>query len=150
MTVHKQCGAHITWARSPNNESKWMPPMEYMGEGFWVDEEMVGHHAHFYQAHVCDPDQVEKWHERLERIAEVTGDEHDAQRLAEVDVRAARRQADQESARAAARKFACPTCDARKNHNCISKASTKQGGGKETLWPHPARLALTDWYEQRE
>lgn len=147
---HKQCGAMITWARSPNDDTKWMPPMEYKGEGFWIDEDMVGHHVHIYGPHVCDPDEVAKWQDRLERIAEVTGDPEDIQRVADVDLRAARRQADQESARAAARKFTCPACDAKKNHDCVNRSKGKNpGAGKPTLWPHPARLALTDWYEQR-
>lgn len=153
MAIHKQCGANITWAKNSNADQsgkEWLPPLEYADEGYWVDDEMVGHRVHFYKPHVCDPEQVEKWHARLERIAEVTGDAGDAERLAAVDIRAARRQADQESARRAAQKFSCPQCKAKKNYPCLNQSKGAEGFGKPTLWPHPGRLALTDWYEQRE
>lgn len=122
--------------------------MEYSGEGFWVDENMVGHHAHFYQAHVCDPKTMAKWRQRLEQIAEITGDPEDEQRIADIDLRQARNEADQESARAAAEKFACARCNAQVGHPCIHLGSG-QSAGKSTLWPHKQRLMLTNWYEQR-
>lgn len=144
-SVHKECGANIIWMKSPNDPGRWMPPMEYAGEGYWVDSEMVGHGAHFYQPHVCDPAQVEAWIARLQRIADATGD---STKLDEIDIRAARKQADQESARKAAEKYDCDQCGAVAGKPCLSKAKG-QGLGNPTKWPHPDRLAKSDWRDWR-
>jgi hypothetical protein len=133
--------------KNPNDESRWMPPMEYAGEGYWIDADMVGHGAHFYQPHVCDPAQVEAWVERLQRIADATGD---STKLDEVNIRQARNEANQESARAAAEKYDCSQCGAQVGHPCISMSNKKQGGGKPTKWPHPVRLELSGWRDWRD
>jgi hypothetical protein len=133
--------------RNPNEPDRWMPPMEYAGEGFWIDAEMVGHGAHFYRPHVCDPAQVEAWIARLERIAQVTGDSAD---LDEVNMREARNQANQESARAAAEKYECNQCGAQVGHPCISQAKGVSTAGKPTKWPHPRRLELSGWRDWRD
>ena len=144
MSIHKECGEPIKWLRRPEDMDKFLPPMEYLGE-VYVVEEGAGIYRQAYKLHMCDPDKIIAWQDYQRRLAEAKGEE-----FLPMD---AAREREREQIWELVRKVACPRCEAGVDEKCISLSTHKVKAGikEETKNPHPERIehALA-WKEDHE
>lgn len=131
--IHKECGERIVWLRRPDDMDRFLPPMEYAGEGY-IGVDGCGVYGTLYKAHLCDPEKVLAWIDYQKRLAVAKGEE-----FTPLD---AARQREREDLWTLALTVACPRCDAAVNVKCHSLAQhkIKQGIKEETLNPHPERI----------
>lgn len=146
MGIHRECGENITWLKRDDNLERWMPPMEFAGGAYIKGDDGEAIEVVTYRPHICDPDKVEAWIERLRRMGELTGDTSE---LDSTVARQAAREREQEAARKLAETINCDVCGSVGGTPCVSLSSKKQGGGTPTKWPHPQRLELAQYYRDR-
>lgn len=141
VSVHRDCGAEIKWARRDDDNTRWNPPLEFAGTFYIIDEAGAAIQVTGYQIHNCDPDQMEAWLERCRRVAELKGGDMDS-----LEVRAVKAEMDREQVWAVALKNECSYCGAKKNEKCHSMALVhrKKNLIVEIKNPHPGRLDLAD------
>jgi len=65
MSTHKECGEPIHWAKLERDHERFLPPLEFAGEGFILDADRVGIKVQVYREHVCDPKKVRAWQKRV-------------------------------------------------------------------------------------
>lgn len=144
MSVHKDCGEQIRWVRRAEDPERFMPPLEYAGEGIIITggdspESALGSQVHVYKIHRCDPDTMEEWQRYCARMADLKG-----QAPPETPYQMMRER-DRESAWEEAIKKPCPKCGVPKKVRCKSlgvhakKLEKQTGEVTETRWPHPER-----------
>lgn len=115
-----------------------MPPLEYAGEFYFINEEGAAILSHAYQPHYCDPDKVEAYQEQLRRIAKAKGIEYDEEQNAWEAAKEMRR----EEQWAVALKVPCRRCEEPAGKKChrLDLRFRKTGELVETLNPHPERV----------
>lgn len=153
-SVHKECGADITWAKREDDEDRFLPPLEYVGEVYLLEgqgRDKVGVQRHAYRLHICDPDRIIEWQDYQQRLAEAKGIEY----VPLSDGRAAyeaAREKDREEQWNMALKVACPRCDAPAGEKCRSqqRQHIKTGEIVETRNPHPARMEAFEFWFRNE
>lgn len=138
MSVHKECGADIQWAKRSDDDSRWLPPLEYVGEVFMIDSSGAAVQIHGYRRHDCDPDAIIAWQDYQQRLAEAKGEVFTPYQAA--------RERDKELVWEIALKVVCPRCDAKKKEKCRSMQLTHRRTGEVVYItnPHPARLGLAE------
>jgi len=134
MSIHKDCGAEITWLKRPDDSERFLPPMEYAGEGYVRNADGEGEYRHIYRQHMCDPDALVEWQDYQRRLAAAKGEEYTPYDAA--------RERERENMWERALTVACRRCNRRPNEKCISLAVSKVKAGieEETLNPHPQRI----------
>lgn len=134
MSIHKDCGAEITWLKRSDDSDRYLPPMEYAGEGYVRNAEGEGEYRHIYRVHFCDPDAMIQWQDYQRRLAEAKGEEFTPYDAA--------RERERENLWELALTVACSRCNRLPGEKCISLAQSKvnQGIEEETKNPHPQRL----------
>lgn len=146
MSVHKECGESVRWARN-QNDTKWLPPLEAVGDIFILtrkesgDGDYTGSELMGYRIHQCDPDKVVAWQEykaKLEALEARKQDERQTQYISDRDVARAR---DQENAWDLVHGTPCPRSDlCHTDGVCYNLSKAKKGEMVATLWPHPERV----------
>ena len=135
MSIHKECGAEISWLRRPDDLDRYLPPMEYAGEGYVKDAETgAGIYRHIYRTHLCDPEKIIEWQDYQQRLAEAKGEEYTPYDAA--------RERERENLWELALKVACRRCSRLPGEKCISLSvrNVNQGIEEETKNPHPQRI----------
>ncbi len=142
MSVHKDCGEDIRWVKREDEEQRWMPPLEFIGQVYIIDESGHAFMTNAYQIHNCDPDKMEAWQEYQRRIAELKGDQESIEELDGRQVYQIARERERERVWELALTRPCRTCQADIGQRCISQSVhlRRTGEIKETLNPHPSRL----------
>lgn len=140
MSVHKECGEDIRWAKRDDDPERFVPPLEFAGQAYVIDENGVAHTVTTYTSHKCDPDKVRDWADYLRRLA-LAKDETPIE-ADNVKLWAAKRQRDNEQAWEVAITTECPRCDASIGAKChnISAMFRKTGEIVELKNPHPERI----------
>ena len=146
-SVHKECGADITWARRDDDPSRFMPPLEYVGEVFLIEgvtrEDKTAVQRHAYRLHICDPDRIIEWQDYMRRLAEAKGmSVEELNSFGGASHYEAAREKESEENWNMALMVSCTRCDAPKGEKCRSLATKhiKTGEIVETRNPHPVRL----------
>lgn len=146
-SVHKQCGEEVVWARRPDDRSRYLPPLQVVGEGLMVIDG-VGHRGPIYQVHRCDPDKIIEWaqYQRDLAAAKATvGDMpepvlHAAQTQRQRDNYAERQQVREEQWEVALQ-VPCRTCERPYGFKCLNMTELRRTGEEvETRWPHDSRF----------
>lgn len=142
MSVHKDCGADIRWLKRDDDPNRFLPPMEFVGQFYAADADGVGVVQNCYRPHVCDPDVMEDWLNRMRRLAELQGDQDSVEEISGRQAWALAREREREKTWEIALKVDCPRCLQPKTQKCISMAQTHRKTGEmvELLNPHPERL----------
>lgn len=137
MSVHRDCGEEIKWARREDDETRWNPPLEYAGNFYIIDESGAAIQVTGYKIHYCDPDRMEAWQERCRRIAEMQGGD-----MSKVETQVVAADMRREEQWEVALKVECETCEAKVNEKCHSMARTHRKNDEivPVLNPHPRRL----------
>jgi hypothetical protein len=138
MSVHKDCGKEIKWAKREDVPDKYFPPLEYVGEVFIIDSSGAAVQVHGYMRHNCDPEEVLAWQDYQQRLAEVKGEQYTPYEAA--------RERDREITWEAALKVECHRCNVEKGTKCRSMQLKHQRTGEivELRNPHPIRLQLAE------
>lgn len=142
MSIHKECGADITWVPRPDEDGRYYPPLEFLGYVKTVngDGELVDTAA--YRQHLCDPAKIVEWAEYLGAVEEAKAV------IGETNIANAtyRERADhnRQVTYEAAMEWSCPTCEAPPGSPCEDLGARKKKISKETRWPHPKRMELVD------
>ncbi len=147
-SVHKECGADIVWAHREDDENRFYPPLEYIGEVFILSgkgREKIGKQEHGYRVHACDPDRIVEWQDYQFRLAEAKGEDYTPY--------AAAREKENEEMWNQVLHVECPRCKRPVGEKCISLARhlLKTGEIQETRNPHPARIeAFERWLRNEQ
>lgn len=147
MSVHKECGEQIRWARN-QSDTKWIPPLEFAGEAFILtkaegSEDYIASEVSTYRVHNCDPDKVLAWQEykaKLEALESRKRLEVSDHYLSDREIA---KQRDQELAWDEVHGVPCPRSDfCLTDGKCCNLSKAKQNGGEfvATVWPHPERV----------
>lgn len=141
MSVHKECGEYIKWARRPDDPERFYPPMEHAGEHYVLDDDGVAIAVHTYRPHRCDPAKVLAWQEFQQKLAEVR--EQQLNNPPDVSWSALAEQR-REEVWASALTIDCPRCPALAGEKCINLSQHLQRTGElvETRAPHTQRSDL--------
>lgn len=152
MSIHKECGEKIHWAKSEKKDhgrgGRWMPPLEFVSHYYVIqkDEESGDEFASMvacYDVHVCDPDKMAAWTEYKSRIDKAVEAEKDAASERPPTNWELARSRDQEEARGKAERVACPKCSAEINEPCYNLITFKRHGYKAANnMPHEGRTLL--------
>lgn len=139
VSVHRDCGEDVKWAKRSDDDTRWNPPLDYIGPVYIIDESGAAIQVNAYRTHNCDPDKMEAWLERCRRVAELKGGDLDS-----LEVRAVKADMDRESVWDVALKVACPACEVAVGVKCHSMALRYRKEDKivGVLNPHPRRLEL--------
>ena len=140
MSVHQDCGAEIRWARRADDPSKWMPPLQFVGQYFVFGEDDAAIRMNCYESHRCDPDAMEAWQIYKARLAELQANQPSVvQGMTNWEIRR-EQQRDQTWEDALTR--ACPKCEAEIGVKChrLDQRFHKTGEMVECKNPHPERL----------
>lgn len=139
MSVHRDCGEEVKWARRPDDTDRFLPPLDYAGTFYVIDKEGVGEMVTAYKSHVCDPDKMEAWLERCRRVAEMQGGD-----MSKIEVRAVAADMHREQAWELVFPRACPRCEAEPYEKCRSMERKYVNEGRIVYLknPHPGRLEL--------
>lgn len=143
-SVQRECGADIVWAKRPDDDSRFLPPLEYVGEVYLLDgkgKDKTGEQRHAYRIHQCDPDRIIEWQDYQHRLAEAKGEDYTPY--------AAAREKENEEMWNQVLHVSCPRCDRDVGEKCISLARhlLKTGEIVECRNPHPARIeAFERWF----
>jgi len=131
-SVHKECGADISWARRPDDPERFLPPLEYAGELFVIENGTATQH-HGYRVHLCDPQRIIEWKEYQEQLASAKGEEYTPY--------AAAREKELDELWAFVEGVACPTCDVSEG-KCISQSRHLKSTGevRNVRSPHQSRI----------
>jgi hypothetical protein len=134
MSVHKECGADIVWLRRDDDESRFLPPMEYAGEVYIKGENGTAQRVHGYRQHLCDPDAIIAWQDYQRRLAEAKGEEYTPYDAA--------RERERENMWDLALAVTCRRCHSTPGEKCYSQQVrlVKAGIKEETRNPHPERI----------
>lgn len=134
MSIHKECGAEITWMRRDDDPERFMPPMEYAGEGYVRDKDGAAQYHHIYRLHNCDPDAILEWRDYQQRLAAAKGEEYTPYDAA--------RERERENLWEIALTVACRRCNRLPGEKCVSLSQQKVKAGieEETKNPHPERI----------
>lgn len=154
-SVHKECGADITWARRDDNPEKWMPPLEYIGEVYLIDgkgEDRTAVQRHAYRLHICDPDRIIEWQDYMHRLAEAKGEVYDPHGPGTQFEYEAKREKEREQTWNMALKVDCPRCSQPAGQKCISQSIRliKTGEIEFCKNPHPARMESFEFWFKNE
>lgn len=142
-SVHKECGADIQWARRPDDPTRFLPPLEYLGEVYFLTgkgDERVAQQEHGYRIHACDPDRIVEWQDYQHRLAEAKGEVYTPY--------AAAREKENEELWNQVLHVECPRCERGVDEKCIklTRQLIKTGEIQECRNPHPARIeAFERW-----
>lgn len=146
MSTHKECGANVQWARRDDEPDRYMPPLEPTGPAYIINAEGVGVYVQTYQPHICDPEDVANWLDRMNRLAEVRAERSgglagDFTDNRELEYAAAREQR-QEEQWGVALLVDCTRCLQPAGDKCISMAQHHRKNGEQVYVnnPHPQRL----------
>lgn len=147
MSIHKDCGEDIRWARRDETSGKWLPPLEHVGFAYILldmeegdDKKAV--EVPTYRVHQCDPEKMLAWREYKEKIAAI---EEAAPRLVETVKSdwAIAREREREEVMLKTAAYACPRCNAPQGSPCTNLSKGKSFG-KEKRWPHKERMELAE------
>lgn len=145
MSVHKQCGEQIRWARRDDDSTKWLPPLEFAGQAYIFGEDDAAILVNTYRPHNCDPDKVEAWQEYKARLAEIEARQVETPSpipsgMTDWEIAKQRRE---EEVWEDALKRKCPKCDAKKGVKCHKLDHKFKATGElvETKMPHSERIA---------
>ena len=145
MSVHRECGERIRWARNAS-DTKWIPPLEFSGEAYILvknedGEGDIATEVSTYRVHNCDPAKMVAWQEYKEKVAAIEGGQRaEAQQIRTNDWEV-KRLMEQEAAWDQVHGVQCPRCDGPTDGKCINLSKAKSGGEVVyTLWPHPERV----------
>lgn len=133
MSIHTDCGANIKWAKRSDDPDRFSPPLEFHGFYYIVDESGSAIEVTTYQPHICDPERMKKYQDRIAQVAKQRAPKKS--KLLSPEYEAAR-QVRRDDNWKIALKVECETCGAKPRSKCRSK-----NFGKITLNPHPARIA---------
>jgi hypothetical protein len=143
MSIHKECGEEVRWARRDDDATRWRPPLEFAGVAYILSDDEAGEpratQVQTFRHHLCDPAKVQAWQEYQERLAELR--EHEPPRPTNMSDWAIARERDRERAKRDAEKKKCPRCGAKKNKPCTSLAKGPHFG-EEVRWPHAERMPV--------
>lgn len=136
MSVHRECGAEIKWAKRDDDSAKYFPPLEYLGEVFVIDSSGSAVQVHGYRRHNCDPEAMLAWQDYQQRLAEVKGESFTPYEAA--------RERDREIVWESALKVECGRCDQPAGQKCRSMQLKHLRTGElvELRNPHPVRIEL--------
>lgn len=142
MSVHKDCGELVVWARRSDDPTRWMPPLEFVDNliVIQVDEngERVAVNAPAYRVHDCDPDKVLAWMEYQEKLARLR--ERAPVQVAGMSAWEIARERNREQAWETALKVPCLRCGAKKGKKCIDLSLQRRNLKGYTKNPHAQRL----------
>lgn len=137
MSTHKECGEEIRWVKRDDDDSRWMPPLEFAGHFYIITESGNAIWTSVYRRHNCDPDKIEAWQEYTAKIAALKESTPNLPSSAWAVARERRR----EDTNKIANTVKCPSCEAPVGHQCYNRTVLKKTGEiVETRNPHPARL----------
>lgn len=148
MSVHKECGEQIRWARNQSG-TKWLPPLEFAGEMFILTKneegegDYTGTEVSTYRVHNCDPDKVEAWQAYKERLASIEIAKGASRVEALISDRQVARLRDIEEAWNEVHGVPCPKSDyCLTDGKCCNLSKVMSNGGEfvATIWPHPERV----------
>lgn len=142
MSVHRDCGEPIRWARRDDEPSRFMPPLEPAGQAYILSEDGAAVYVTIYQVHNCDPDKMLAWQDYQARLSEIKSRETvTVENMSAWEVAGER---GREEAWGNALRFECPTCSQPVGERCrdMSRKYIKTGELVFTKNPHPARLKL--------
>src|ERR1044072_6726601 len=72
MRRHRECGEDIRWGHRDDDNSRWLPPLEFAGHAYvFMEGSDVAVKVPTYKMHLCDPDKVVAWQEYLRRMEEI-------------------------------------------------------------------------------
>lgn len=140
MSVHRDCGEEIRWAKREDDPERFVPPLEFAGHAYIIDENGIARSVTTFSSHRCNPDKVREWADYLRKLA-LAKDESPVE-SDNVVLWEAKKQRDSEQAWKVAITTECSTCEARIGAKChnISARFRKTGEILELKNPHPARL----------
>lgn len=138
MSTHKRCGATITWARYADDPDRFLPPLEFAGHYWLIGEDGVGYQTPTFKQHECDPDQMEKWQERLRRIQELELEFETPDAATHMAAREQRR----DEINLPSLKVKCDRCGQPKGKMCLNLHELKRGREVECRYTHEMRQRL--------
>lgn len=149
MSTHDKCGATITWARRPDDMDRYLPPLEFAGTGYIIDQG-VGVQTQVFKEHHCDPEAMIRWAEYKAKIAEIEERKPDFQDVHEQAAveRAARKARIEELIEEEwewALKIECKKCGAQVKEKCANLTERSKGNWVPTKHPHPTRADESGW-----
>lgn len=148
MSVHKECGEQIRWARNQSG-TKWLPPLEFAGEAFILtknedgDGDYTGAEVSTYRVHFCDPEKVVAWQEYKEKLASIESAKTTERVALVMSDRLIAKQRDIELAWDEVHGVPCPKSDyCLTDGKCCNLSKVLSNGGEfvATIWPHPERV----------
>lgn len=146
MSVHKNCGEKIRWAKNAHGD-RFLPPLEFVGHYYILldmeeGDDKMATEVSCYEVHQCDPEKVVAWQEYKDNLAAIES-------RTKVDVERPpsnweiARKREQEATRARAEKKPCSKCGAKRNEPCFNLSIWKSKQEKRaTNMPHTERM---DW-----
>lgn len=137
MSVHRKCGADITW---PNRDG-WRGPLDYLGQTITM-REGAAVWVPSYRPHECDPEQAEKWQAEQKRLAREHRTNWESRQAERERAAALREVRERERAQVwtIALKRDCPKCGVQPGEECLNLNAAAKGQTKRTSWPHQDRL----------
>lgn len=141
MSVHRECGEDIRWAHRPDDPERFLPPLEYAGEVYVIDEGGSAIQMHGYRMHRCDPQKVIEWQTYIEQMKDLKGDDSYEGRI---NYRQAASERNRDEQWEIALKVECPKCELDPGMKCCSLKKQYRESGEliELRWPHPERTEL--------
>lgn len=147
MSIHKECGAEIRWAKRSDDPERWSSPLEFAGFNYIIDESGSAIEVVAYKIHVCDLEQMTRWRDVVEKTLQARDYEKKDEpfnpfkdlELTGRDAYNIKREEQRKENWKIAKKVECPTCNAAPRNKCVSLAKGPSHG-KTTKNPHPNRL----------
>jgi hypothetical protein len=148
MSTHNDCGEDVTWAHREDDTERWLPPLEFAGEVFILQQvpgldKPVASRMHAYRLHRCDPDKIEAWIAYQERL-QALKQQHPEMIVTDTPAYVIARQRRAEQEREYAEQIDCKRCGAMPNQPCRSLSKNPSQMNKPTTWPHPERVAAAE------
>lgn len=142
MSIHKDCGRDVTWARRPDDPDRFLPPLEMTGFGYFIQDDGTAVQRPVFQMHVCDPDEVIDWTDRMRRLAEARADGQMPEVVAGRESWQAAREREREEVWEKVLPYPCDRCLQHEGSKCISMAQAHRKTGEmvELRNPHNERL----------
>ena len=141
MSIHKECGAQIKWAKRADDLDRYGQPLEFHGFYYIIDESGAAIEVTCYDIHVCDPEQMKKYQERLASINEIAEIKEDSTlfKMSPSAAYEAAREVRRADTWKVALKVDCPTCEVKAKKKCRNLSKGKNYN-KITKNPDPLRI----------